>query len=392
MILNEDVPRRLSRWAVVPVAALSLTVFSGFSFAQERGKKKESSRGATSARKIQKDVLRTVNEHLRKSLGRKYQVESLEDIDRSVKRFVRDQQNKKRRGDTDERVIIRRGGDHDLDLDLDHDGARNLRRAIERARREMRRDDTDRKRDRDDDRRVKVFVHGLKGGKVLDLDGLEHLGISKNLEVHGENLEEIIRKAMKSGLRGAKIEIHDDADLRKLGIADDVEVFVEDILGDGKAGEGLHGIIRKAMKHGLHEAKIEIHNDADLRKLGITGDVEVLLEGILGSRGDGKAGEGLHGIIRKAMKHGLEDAKIEIRTDTDLKRLGLTGDVEVMLEGILGGEDEDNFRGSLEAIIRKSLKHATGESGDTHSDDKDGHRKSKKKLKRKTSKGRSKIL
>jgi hypothetical protein len=56
---------------------------------------------------------------------------------------------------------------------------------------------------------------------------------------------------------------------------DDVEELLEGLLGKGgHVGEGLGGIIHKAMKHGVHEAKIEIHGLGD-GKLG--GDLEAII-------------------------------------------------------------------------------------------------------------------
>ncbi len=55
MILRSDVPRHLSRWAVLPVAALSMTLFAGLGFAQE----KEPGRAPPRAEKIDLDDLST---------------------------------------------------------------------------------------------------------------------------------------------------------------------------------------------------------------------------------------------------------------------------------------------------------------------------------------------
>ena len=55
----------------------------------------------------------------------------------------------------------------------------------------------------------------------------------------------------------------------------DVEGRREGSLGKGgHVGEGLEGIIHKAMKHGVHEAKIEIHGLGD-GKLGV--DLEAII-------------------------------------------------------------------------------------------------------------------
>lgn len=57
---------------------------------------------------------------------------------------------------------------------------------------------------------------------------------------------------------------------------------------------------------------------------------------------------GLEAVIRKAMKHGLKDARIEIRNDKDLQELGIEGEVEKALEGVFESLKElKGLRGSL---------------------------------------------
>ena len=106
MILNENVPRRLSRWALLPVAALSVVVISGLTFAQKREVRVEKSETRLE-NSIQREVLRTVNQQLRESLGADYQVRNLSEIEAVVERYVRDQTREA--GRQDRRTDRRRG-------------------------------------------------------------------------------------------------------------------------------------------------------------------------------------------------------------------------------------------------------------------------------------------
>ncbi|MEM7203747.1 MAG: M56 family metallopeptidase, partial [Planctomycetota bacterium] len=131
--------------------------------------------------------------------------------------------------------------------------------------------------------------------------------------------------AMRAALREARREIRSDPDLRELGIAGDVEGLVGSLLdGDGDFGGALESLIGKAMSQGLAEARMEIRSDSDLRELGLTGDVEELVGSLLGD-GDGDFGGALESLIGKAMSQGLAEARMEIRSDPDLRELGLTG-------------------------------------------------------------------
>lgn len=290
MILREDVPRRLSRWTVVPVLALSLAVVSGFTIAQDRGHRDDRS-ASKLERDIRAEVLRKVNQELREKLGADFEVERLGDVSRAVRRYVREKESKQR-----ERVVKERRKSREKRARPAPQGRRTvrdeiragMREGIEEARREIRKDKD-------------LRALGLTGEVEKLLDGILGQG-----EV---DLGGFIGKAMQAGWKMARKEIRNDRDLQELGIADDVEKFIEGLLGDHEVQQGLQGLIHKAMRGGLRKARAEIENDPDLRRLGISGEVGGLIDGLLGGgKGKGDLGGSLERIIERAMQIGLRDA------------------------------------------------------------------------------------
>ena len=337
MILNEDVPRRLSRWALVPVALLSMTVLSSFTAAQDTKREKN----------IQKEVLRSVNEHLRKTLGPKYQVRDLSEIDAKVKAYVRDRREAElrasRRRDRDERDR----GDRRRE-----DRRREDRRRDERRRDERRRDER-RREERDTRRRRPATGTG----------------------------DTTVREAIREGIEEARREIRNDPDLKRLGIAGDVEKLLGSLINGGDFEGDLENLIGKALRAALKEARTEIRNDPDLKKLGIAGDIDKMLGGFIEAQLDSGA---LQGLAMKAMRMGLQQAREEIRDNRDLKELGIAGDVDALLKGLIDGKGGKNLGDSLENIIQKALKHGLRDlrGGPGNEGEKDRERNATERAKR----------
>jgi len=69
--------------------------------------------------------------------------------------------------------------------------------------------------------------------------------------------------------------------------------------------------VQQALKSASVAAKVEIAEDGDLKKLGITADVSALLDDL--GKGKLDLGEHLPKLIEKAMQGALQGAKFEVR-------------------------------------------------------------------------------
>ena len=333
MILHARVPRRLAPWTLLPVAAMALTIFAGPSFAQDP--ERRNARRNSLEQRIEKAVRQALAEH-EATEGEAPKVEvRIEGLKPSPRNRQRS-----RRGETTGLVLPRLSeklSEKEGESASLHGVIRAaMEEGLSEARLEIRSDPDLRELGITED------VEGLLGSLLGDKGEF------------GESLQGLIGKAMAHGLKDARSEIRSDPDLRELGITEDVEGLLGSLLGDkGDFGESLQGLIGKAMAHGLKDARSEIRSDPDLRELGITEDVEGLLGSMLGDEGD--FGESLQGLIGKAMAHGLKDARLEIHSDPDLRELGITEDVEGLLDSLLG--DEGGFGESLQGLIEKAMAH-----------------------------------
>ncbi len=345
MILHEQVPYRLSRWAWLPVAALTFTVLSGLSMAQD--KKRSKSRETRDSkrverrveREIERDVLQQVNKHLRDSLGKGFQIDKLSDLDGKLQEYIR---RSKDSADTGKKAKSKPGARTRRSLrgrrarrDAGDDRRAALRQGLEEARAEIRKDADLKRLGLTED--VEALVESVLSGK----------------QDFGDALPSLISKAMKGALKEAKVEIRGDADLKRLGLTEDIEKIL-DGLGDLEGGSfdiDLGGLLGKTVKGALKEARAEIRQDVDLKRLGIAGDIEKILEDL------GDLEGGLHidlgDLLGKTMKGALKEARAEIRQDPDLKRLGIAEDIDKILRSVVEGGGD--IQVDLENVIRKAV-------------------------------------
>lgn len=104
---------------------------------------------------------------------------------------------------------------------------------------------------------------------------------------------------------------------------------------------------QEAVKKAMQEAKAEIADDPDLRELGLTEDINKLMEQV---QKGGDLQKSIDAMVAKAMQGATRKVVAEIRGDADLRELGLTGDVEKLVGQLLRGEDGDK---AIEEMVRK---------------------------------------
>ena len=186
-------------------------------------------------------------------------------------------------------------------------------------------------------------------------DGLPNVQRPNVQSPNFQSLDKEMRAAMQEGLQEAIAEIREDEDLRRMGLTDDVEKLVRSMLG-GQGGQedfakGLQGVIGKGDAGRPARGEDRDPQRPGPQRMGISDDVEKLVESILG--GNAQFEGALGNIIQQAMQEGLREAKTEIRNDPELKELGISRDVEGLVESILGGKGD--FEGSLTRIIEKAM-------------------------------------
>ncbi|MCR9248093.1 MAG: M56 family metallopeptidase [bacterium] len=183
----------------------------------------------------------------------------------------------------------------------------------------------------------------------------ERVAITKEIEAGLAELGEL-RGLVTQGLDEARREIRRDPDLRELGITDEVLDLIDGI-ADGKGIEsGLDDVIRAAMKGAGKMVTKELKNDPDLKDLGIADGLTDLVIGFLDNeRNQEMIGE----LANKAMHNAIRQAKREIRDDEDLRRLGITGDIEALIDSVVKGGGD--FDGNLGRIVEKATRAALSE-------------------------------
>lgn len=161
-----------------------------------------------------------------------------------------------------------------------------------------------------------------------------------------------IKAMMKQGLAEARLEIEGDEDLRELGITAEVAQLIDDLAAGKGIEHSLDGVIRGAMKGASKMVEKELRADPDLKELGMTDGILSLVNGLLQNKSNQKM---VADLVRQLMDEAVEGAMIEVRTDPDLKELGIGTDVESLIESLLRGGDVDS---SLRNVIDKATKAA----------------------------------
>ncbi|HZT55553.1 MAG TPA: M56 family metallopeptidase, partial [Burkholderiaceae bacterium] len=162
-----------------------------------------------------------------------------------------------------------------------------------------------------------------------------------------------VQDQVRAALDEARREIRSDADLRELGITKQVEGLIDSLGGRGDFQQSLGEVIAGAMKGAAKMAKREVQQDPDLKKLGIADSLGSLIDGLAGDR---RLQEGLQQIVQQALKSAAVAAKVEIAEDGDLKKLGITADVSALLDDL--GNGKLDLGGHLPKLIEKAMQGA----------------------------------
>lgn len=162
-----------------------------------------------------------------------------------------------------------------------------------------------------------------------------------------------IGEELRKGLAVARREIRDDKDLAELGITDEVLGMIDGIANGEGIDQHLDGVIKAAMKGAGDMVEKELANDPDLKKMGLDKGIMRMVRGFLENEG---SQEMIGEFARTAIGSALEEAKQEIRGDKDLKKLGLTGDVEKLIDSIVEGGGD--FEGDVSRIVDRAMKAA----------------------------------
>jgi beta-lactamase regulating signal transducer with metallopeptidase domain len=178
-----------------------------------------------------------------------------------------------------------------------------------------------------------------------------------------------LRALLQQGLGEARAEIENDPDLRELGITDEVTNLIDAIARGEGMGDNLDGLIKAAMRGAGKLAIREIRGDEDLRRLGLTEGIEGLITGLLENEANQDM---LLGFAKKAARSALREAKVDIENDQDLRELGIELDVSNLLDSLLDGSSD--FDASLQNVIEKAIhgamkKHGGGGGNRGHGDD-----------------------
>lgn len=157
---------------------------------------------------------------------------------------------------------------------------------------------------------------------------------------------------VREGLAEARREIESDPDLRELGITDEVARLIEDI-GAGKGIENsLDAIIKSALQGATKMVEQELRSDEDLKALGLTDGILKMVTGFLQNP---RNQEMISDFALRQAKQAIEGVVAELRHDEGSKSLGIEHDVGSLLGDLLHGGD---FDGHLQQILDKALNHA----------------------------------
>jgi beta-lactamase regulating signal transducer with metallopeptidase domain len=161
-----------------------------------------------------------------------------------------------------------------------------------------------------------------------------------------------LREMIRSGLADARVEILHDADLRELGITDEMTKLLEDLEAGRGVGENVDLIVRGAMKGASKKVKKELAADKDLRDLGLHDSISQLVDELLQS-------SRMQAMIADAARSAAESAlHTELRRNPELRRLGIEDDTKQLIDSLLKGKDHGEFDVRLQKLIEKAAKGA----------------------------------
>ena len=204
-----------------------------------------------------------------------------------------------------------------------------------------------------------------------------------------EGLHDQIRAGLKAGLAEARKEIRDNEDLRELGITDEVLDLLENI-GSGKGlDKNIDSIVKAAMKGAGSVIVKELQADGTLRDLDVHGDIGKFVNDLVEK---GHDAETIKDLVLRTGKSVLHDAKVHVLHDTDIKKLGIDKEVEGLLDNVMSGKG--NFDRNLQKMIDKAIKSALREAKEENEEEEEAEEAKpapKKKLERKN-KSRDDVL
>ncbi|HZN37638.1 MAG TPA: M56 family metallopeptidase [Planctomycetota bacterium] len=243
------------------------------------------------------------------------------------------------------------------------------------------------KRKKSDDNQDPVAKKGpAKAGKNKKAVVLNDLELD-DLDLEG--LPDQIRSGLKAGFAEARKEILRDKDLRELGITDEVLDLLDNI-GSGKGlDKQIDSVIKAAMKGAGSVIVKELQADGTLRDLGVHEDIGKFVNDLLEK---GYDAEKMRDLAVRTAKSALNDARVEVLHDVDLKKLGIEKDVEGLLDNVISGKG--NFNGNLQKIIDKAIKSALREAKEENEEEEEAEEAKpapKKRLERK-SKSRDEVI
>ena len=165
-----------------------------------------------------------------------------------------------------------------------------------------------------------------------------------------------LKAMLNEGLAEARREIKNDPDLEELGITDEVLDMIDGIANGEGIESSLDDVIGAAMKGAGKMVIRELKDDEDLRRLGLDKGIAKLVTGLLENKNNQKL---IGQLARTALGSALDEAKAEIRSDKDLQKLGISKDVERLIDSVMSGQG--NFEEDLSGIIEKAMEAAMEE-------------------------------
>jgi beta-lactamase regulating signal transducer with metallopeptidase domain len=164
-----------------------------------------------------------------------------------------------------------------------------------------------------------------------------------------------LRALIEGGLAEARAEIEGDEDLRELGITDEVLGLLEGLQNGEGLESSLDPLIKAAMRGAGKLVEQELRDDPELREIGMTDGITKLVLGFLGNE---RNQEMVSDFAARALRQAMGEVKREIRGDSELRELGIQGEVEGLIESLVRGGG--GFDSQLQGLIEKAMRGAQG--------------------------------